>query len=607
MAMIPRGEGSVARIREFLGLNENPDGDTHLLPGELAELRNFRITREKHLQIRPGQRTLMTLRTAWEEWAKTQSNPVKEPRFCGAFRGFAAGEPRLLAAFGGGIFSLDLSQGSAKALGSCTQDETHFFGFGDKIYLLNGHEYLCWDGGADTAFETVEGYIPTVMTATEPSGLGVSLEKVNRLTGKRRVKFSPDGKASAYHLPEREVDELVSVKGTSISYTLDGKEGIVNFSSAPQKGTNTLEIVYRKGQGKREEVTKMHFSELYNGITDARVFLYGDGSNKTIYSGNDLERGVPTAEYFPDLYEAAVGDANSPITGMIRHYGRLLLFKPQGCWAMDIQLVNLPAGGVTAAFQVSPVNRQLGCEAPGQVRLLENDPLTLDCGAVYQWGAVSVSGGDRRTARRISDRVSRSLARFDFSKTRCCELMDQGELWFLHGGEALIFNHFNNSWYRYDGIPFETVLNVGDKTLGFAPDGRVIHFSRAYRSDDGSPIDAYAETGSMDFGRNFTKKCSPRIYTTLLPESGGRITVTAETNLRGDYPERLVSVGLSGFTHVDFNHFSFGTNRKPQARRVKLHVGKASYYKLIFKSCSASAAATVLETDIRMRYTGEIH
>ena len=37
-----------------------------------------------------------------------------------------------------------------------------------------------------------------------------------------------------------------------------------------------------------------------------------------------------------------------------------------------------------------------------------------------------------------------------------------------------------------------------------------------------------------------------------------------------------------------------------------MKVKKATFYKLIFKSLSASATATVLETDIHLRYSGNV-
>ena len=94
----------------------------------------------------------------------------------------------------------------------------------------------------------------------------------------------------------------------------------------------------------------------------------------------DLDKSAPSAEYFPDLYEAAIGDENTPITALIRHHSRLLAFKPSSAWSVDYNITTTASGAVTTAFYVIPVNRQFGNEAPGQVQLLENNPLTLETG-----------------------------------------------------------------------------------------------------------------------------------------------------------------------------------------------------------------------------------
>ena len=423
------------------------------------------------------------------------------------------------------------------------------------------------------------------------------------------MKYSPDGSSTVFYLPEKEVDEIVKVEGTSITYTLDKKKGTVTFASAPEKGTNTLFIVYRKGDGQRAQVTQRRFAELFNGATDTRVFLYGDGTNKTIYSGMDLDKGAATAEYFPDLYEAAIGDENTPITAMIRHYSRLLVYKPSSAWSVDYNVLTTDTGGVTSAFYVTPVNRQFGNEAPGQVQLLENNPLTLDGKSVYQWKATTTSGNitsDNRNASRVSDRVKDTIGGFDFQKTVTFNRKSENEFWFLYGEKAAILNYANDTWYLYNNMPFRHMEEVDGEVYGFPADGRVVHVSRQYRNDDGGDIDAYAATGSMDFDKDWLLKHSPMLFVAIQPESGARVNVTVETNRRSDYPEKIVSSGLTTFAHADFAHWSFGTNRKPQVRRVKMKVKKATFYKLVFQRLSASATATVLETDIQLRYSGNV-
>ena len=195
---------------------------------------------------------------------------------------------------------------------------------------------------------------------------------------------------------------------------------------------------------------------------------------------------------------------------------------------------------------------------------------------------------------------------FDFAETVTFNRKSENEFWFLYGGTAAILNYANDTWYLYNNMPFLHMEEVDGEVYGFTRGGKVLHVSRKYRNDDGADIDAYAATGSMDFDKDWLLKYSPMLFVAIQPESGARINVTVETNRRSDYPDKLVSAGLSTFAHANFAHWSFGTNRKPQVRRVKMKVKKATFYKLIFQSLSASATATVLETDVQLRYSGNV-
>lgn len=594
-------------IREFLGLNENPDGDTKIKVGELSEMQNFRITRDRHLQVRPGSRTMAQLRTAWEAWAAEHgAEQTSEPRFCGAWEGMVGRAHHVLAAFGGVLWDVRMEAGEAAAVGTAAEGETTFFGFGQKVYLLNGREYKVWDGSGE--FADVEGYIPTVQTATTPEGAGTALERVNRLHGKRKVQFSPDGEAVTFQLPESAIDEVLAVEGAEGAWTADTEQGAVTFESAPAKGISTVNVTYRKGEGSRMDVAAMRYCEIFGGQTDSRVFLYGDGTNRCLYS--DLDgNGMATAEYFPDLNEAAVGEANTPITGMVRHYSRLMAFKEGSAWSIQYGTESLPGGGVTAAFYVLPVNRQFGNDAPGQVRLLENDPVTLDGRSFYQWKATSSSGyinTSDTNAKRLSDRVSATARAFGAQAVRTFNRKGAHEFYFLHAGAALIYNYACDAWYKYTDFPYAQLMELEGELYGFRADGGVAHISRSYRSDDGAPIHARAATGSIDLGRDWQRKTIPMVFVAILPESNARIHVTAESNRRSDYPDKVVAATLATFGHVDFGHFSFRTNRKPQTKRLKLRVKKATFYRLVYKSDSPSATATVLQTDVRFRYAGNV-
>ena len=118
---------SILKIKEFLGLNQNPDGDTKIRVGELSEMRNFAITRDMHLQIRPGTKTIFDIRDAWDAWADENEPSTEAPIFCGAWYGMVGEEAHLLCAFGGLVFDIDLLTESNRVVGICTEAPTTFW------------------------------------------------------------------------------------------------------------------------------------------------------------------------------------------------------------------------------------------------------------------------------------------------------------------------------------------------------------------------------------------------------------------------------------------------------------------------------------------------
>lgn len=579
---------TIFQINKWLGLNESPDGDTHMRMGEAAEMRNFRITPENHLQIRPGYGTIATL------------SEGKEVR--GMWAGYIKGEKHVVAACGGNLWDIDLYKGTAAQRGNINDGDTFFFGFSEKLYILTGDEYYYWDGQGFP--KIVEGYVPIVATAVPPAGGGTLLEGINILTGKKRAQFSPDGEAKIFQLPETDITSVDSVDGSTIEYTSDLSKGTVTFSSAPEKGVNTITITWTKGTGDRSKVTGMKFSELYNGESDSRVFLYGNGTNEAIFSGLD-ENGKPSAEYFPELNTVSVDSANTPITGMIRHYDQLLIFKSDS--AFSCQYSTLSINEVqTAAFYVSSLNRSVGNAAPGQVRLVDNKARTLFGRSVYEWGLAYNSTRDERNANRASDRVATTLGRFDLEKAICFDDEWNQEYYIFCGDEAIVNNYKNDTWYYYNNLPVRAIISSGGILYFGTNDGRIMEFSRSYRNDDLADIDAYWESGSMPFDKDWRRKYSAIIWVSIKPESQASVYVTAQSNIKSSYPTKEISSGLSTFSNVNFAKWSFKTNRKPQLIRAKIKVKKLAYYKLIFFSKSASSTATILSTDIQVRYTGNV-
>jgi hypothetical protein len=536
----------------------------------------------------------------------------------GIWSGYIDGTEYIVAAANGHLWSLTITDGvwSKTDIGSLdTTNGVSFFAFDDKLYMLNGVEYKSWDG---TDFEEVVGYRPLIRTEVPYGGGGTTLEQINKLNGLRRVWLSPDGSHATFQLPETGLTSIDYVKvlatGNNMTlttdYTVDTSAGTVMFTTPPTAGTDTLEVGYTASTNARATVEAMRYAEIFNGTTDNRVFIYGDGSNEAFYSGLDYN-GIARADYFPDLNEIKFGDSGTPLTGLIRTYNRLMAFKDNAAFNVSYGPITLTDGNVTAGFYVTPVNKDLGNKALGQVCLVDNRPRTLDAGGIYEW-SISNIAGDQLNATRISQRVGTTLLTFDLSSTVTYYDKIHHEYYVLYDGKAIVQNTENDTWYIYDGIDATCMIVYQDEVYFGLTNGYIVHFSRDYMSDNGANIVTYWESGSMDFDASFKRKYSANMWIGIKPEEHGFIRVTVQTDQQDDYSDEEVLsnytysdlTGFFSFYNLDFTNWTFNISNKPQMVKLPIKVKKFTYYKLIFSSDSNSATATVTGADIRVRYTG---
>lgn len=591
---------TIYKIQKFSGLNESPDGDTKLKPGEAAVMRNFCITRDGNLKKRSGTITVAAL----------SRSPVM-----GLWCGEINGRKELLAASGDRLWRVwDDESGEfiTEELGYVnTENRVYIFPFGGKAYIMDGTQYLCYDG---TMLDSVDGYRPLVSVSVPPSGGGELLEQINKLCGMRRAWFSPDGESADFYLPENNIKSLDYIMDSASgkrfpaeSYSADPAAGCVHFNEIPAEGVNTLEIGWSVADSDRAAVERMRFSELYNGSQDSRIFLYGDGSSRALYSGLDYD-GRARADYFPDLNIIDIGDENTPITGMIRHFSRLMVFKSNSAWSVSYGLTALPDGSEAAAFYVTPVNRAIGNISPGQVQLVLNSPRTLFGSDLYEWKNSSAYGAaisvDERQAKCISDRVYATLGEFELADCLCFDDNAKQEFYICFGDRALVHNYAVDAWYEYTGLRITSMVSLNNETLIGTADGKIRLMSDKSLGDDGEEIDARWESGSMSFGSDSERKYSAVLWVGTKPQDSGEVTVTVQTDRKSRYSEKLVSSDLSSFKRMNFADLSFRTGRKPIMARLRIKAKKFVFYKLIFENRSCDKAATVLSADIRVRTTG---
>lgn len=593
-------EERVFAADKWYGLNQAGDGDTNLRMGEAAEMLNFRVTSDGKLKKRPGMNALI---------------PFNGEVYTNSWHGYINGNETTVISSDSKLKILNSDLTAVQNTLNIGGRVTQFFGFANKLYMLcTDNKYRVFDG---TTLSEVTGYVPVVLTNTAPGGGGTELQQINKLSKKRRVWFSPNGTATTFQLPETGIT-LDSVKerisGTDIAYSnFDGTTGVITFSSAPSAGTNTMEVTYTAATDDTASVAKMRYAEIYNGSTDNRVFLYGDGTNKALYSGLDYD-GNQRADYFPDMNVLDIGDENTPITQMIRHYSRLIVFKTGSAYSVQYGLITRADNTTIPAFYWNPVNRAIGNEAPGTVRLVDNNPLTLFQGSIYRWSNNSTYSSnltvDERQAKRISDKVWRTLQGLNLKNAYCFDDEDRKEWYCIVGSQAVVYCYgLGDVWYLYDNFPLTSMLTVGGELYGIRVENgnsRLVHISDNYRNDCGEAFNARWESGNMAFNADYRRKYSAMLWIGLVPIANTELTVTVQTDRKTDFAKKLIGRGMATFSHADFANWSFRTQRTPRVHRIKLKAKKFTYYKLILTNDSDTATVEINSTDIRVRYTGYV-
>ena len=484
---------------------------------------------------------------------------------------------------------------------------------GDKITVVYTESYLetVWNYASLTnpaALQYLPPYRPLVRISVPPSGGGEDLQQVNKLCGARRLWISPDGVADTFYLPEKAVASIDYVKDlttqtdltpvTDYTYSVGDANTFasVTFTSTPTLSSNSYEIGWTVSVDFAATVGAMRYAELYAGTQDNRIFIYGDGSNNTFYSDLDYPEGKPRGDYFPDLNVITVGDRNTPITALIRHYSKMLAFKPEQTYSIDYGVVTLADGLLTPRFYSTPINKIIGNEPMGQVMLVLNAPISFCQGNLYEWrNGSSYSANisvDERQAKRISDRISNTLRGMDASAVHCYDDNLNNEYYIIdEKGNMLIHNYRVDAWYIYTNLNARIVNSIDGVLYIGTRNGEIHYLDEKSLTDNGSVIDCAWESGSMDFGASNMRKYSALMWVGIKAEKNNKITVTAKTDRSIENAE----------IEVDPDY----ENDMPKITRCKIKVKKFVYYKLCFISKDAKATATVVDTEIKVRYTSQ--
>lgn len=582
-------------IDTFKGVNKS-DTETLLEIGEASSMKNFLISDDMKLKKQYGYSALNTA--------------VASEKINGMWYGELNGTAHFLFARTTKVYEHNLSTDVDTELGTITEHfPTTFFAANNTVYILDGTGYFQWDG---TTFAAVTGYVPTVFTATPPTGGGTILETVNNLSGSKIQKFSGDNAATVYQLSEYDIDSVDSVTvggvtmATPADYSVDLDAGTVTFAVHPGTGVNNVVIQWTKVSATQANLIKncVH----YGGSFYSRYWLFGNPNHKnTRYPSGVTMAGVSDPTYFPYGNDSDVGEYE--ITDILTHQDNQLIFTTgdssgASAWYSTVEsYLDDSADIVVTLFPVYPLNAKVGNVAPGQVRIILNNPFTIWKG-IYEW--VSTNVMNEKNAVWKSKRIQNDLDALDLISAVTWDWDDKG-LYLISVGKVIwVYNYRIDAWYILELPDTPTCFMTIDKELYFGTsNGQIMKFSTSVYDYNGTAIDATWEMGFANFGVDWIRKFIRKVFISLNPMTRSSVKITYETDKSSTSSTYTASYGLTQFDNWDFSDFSFKTNYSPQPFRFKIRAKKIDYFKLCLQN-DGSDSVTVLSITLPARLSGEV-
>lgn len=235
----------------------------------------------------------------------------------------------MLVHIGRRLVLVDLGDGSQIELrnGLSTTPSNGFI-FEDVFYLMDGYNYIQYDGSNTKA---VEGYIPTTSIARKPGGGGTPYEDVNMLSDYRINTFLADGESVEFFLDTMNIDEdyipEVAVNGSDMpdnGFFVDYESGSINFVAAPSApltdGRDNVTVKFKKAI---PEYKNSILGCTLLQVFDNRVFVSGNYR----YPNTMWHCSLNDPSYFSDMDYYREGMDSAAVKGLVAGNNALWVFR----------------------------------------------------------------------------------------------------------------------------------------------------------------------------------------------------------------------------------------------------------------------------------------
>ena len=207
--------------------------------------------------------------------------------------------------------------------------KSSFVIFNEKLYIVDGLNYLVYDGTTLKNVSDDSPYIPTTTISRSPSGGGEPYQDVNVLQPLRKNSFVADGTSVDYYLDTTNITDITEVKVNdtvvaSTDYTVNALAGKITFNTAPTapilSGTDNVEITFSKSvTGYIDRISKCTKIVVF----DRRLFFTGNPD----YPNAIFHSQLNTPNYVSDLAYYQDGTDESKVKALVVGNNILWVFK----------------------------------------------------------------------------------------------------------------------------------------------------------------------------------------------------------------------------------------------------------------------------------------
>jgi hypothetical protein len=514
----------------------------------------------------------------------------------------------------------------SKIYESMSGDIIRGFTYNNTFYMLDGTTYLQYDG---TTVKATEGYVPTVLIGTDPTGSGTAFEAKNYIQPGFKVLFSADGTDTDYYLPYESLDATevtITVDGAAkvedTDFTVNRTTGVVSFTygTPPATAPNNVEITaYKTVSGDADKINGCTIFTIWSGSDGARVWISGNSTNQN----RDYRSGVKDPTYFPNDGYDDIGSDDSAIIGYSKLYDRLIIYKE----SQQYTRTYIDNNG-EAVFVTQLLNSAIGSNAKDSFQILDNFPAFLTKKGAYL--TVSIDPQNEQNVVHISNKVDRNA-----DPTALQGILDMGNIedyvsidfknsWWLfnpNNGYVWVYDYRYiidgvGQWFRLDNMYASCALEVdgelwyGDSRTGQIYKLKTIEDTSSYCDDDGTDEtakNAYWTSLVFDFNTISRAKLVSKVFFSIKPSSQTSATLYTRSNLRAGWKEiKTISQNLFSYSNLVYETFVYATNTFPQPTKAKTKDKKVTYYQLKIGNNVSCESLGLLNVLLKYRIQREI-